>query len=368
MEHEFTPRIVAILELAFGEQALSVFENSPLLQYINIKTRSISSDSKSRSSFGNLYAVFVLVEDYLNQEFDMKGGYSSYSGARFSDLFVRQRQLPFRSKLQNHALNHRMNEEFHRYFPEIEYIPILRDVQNGRYWINENLLKVSAGTRQVNIALSVKQIIQTYIEIKQASFVNFIQNCERLSKASSRDSQVDREFIAGLLAPNQDARIFEIASYAILRYFYHNQVVYFGYALDNLQVENLHLYKTGRTNANDGGIDFVMRPFGRFFQVTETLDVKKYFLDIDKVERFPITFVVKSSATVDEIRQRIFEGAKRLYSIDAIVEKYMACIEEIINIPALLECFDIACAKGFLSNILDEVILQSKVEFNFVDF
>jgi len=41
----------------------------------------------------------------------------------------------------------------------------------------------------------------------------------------------------------------------------------------------LILYKTGRTNANDVGIDFVMKPLGRFFQVTETLDVRKYFLD-----------------------------------------------------------------------------------------
>lgn len=43
------------------------------------------------------------------------------------------------------------------------------------------------------------------------------------------------------------------------------------------------MYKTGRTNANDGGIDFVMRPVGRFFQVTEVNNYDKYLLDIDKV-------------------------------------------------------------------------------------
>lgn len=74
-------------------------------------------------------------------------------------------------------------------------------------------------------------------------------------------------------------------SYSILKFYYHDQTVYFGFDLDGLQEENLHLYKTGRTNANDGGIDFVMRPLGRFFQVTETLNVNKYFLDIDKIER-----------------------------------------------------------------------------------
>ncbi|MCS1410631.1 MAG: hypothetical protein M2R45_03826 [Verrucomicrobia subdivision 3 bacterium] len=47
-----------------------------------------------------------------------------------------------------------------------------------------------------------------------------------------------------------------------------------------------------------------MRPLGRFFQVTETTDVKKYFLDIDKVQRYPITFVVKSSEPADVLRDK----------------------------------------------------------------
>ena len=45
----------------------------------------------------------------------------------------------------------------------------------------------------------------------------------------------------------------------------------------------MELYKTGRVGANDGGIDFVLRPHGRFFQATEVLDFGKYFLDIDKI-------------------------------------------------------------------------------------
>jgi hypothetical protein len=367
IEHEFTPQIMAVLEITFGEKAGIIFEKSPLLQYLNIKTRSASRSSKSRSSFGNLYAVYVLVEDYLNHQFDKHGNYSSYEGARFSDLFTRQRQLPFGSKLQNHALNHRMNEEFHKYFPEVEFIPILRDVQNGRYWINENLLVFLEDENAINLASSVKQIIETYINAKQTLFVNFIKNCERLSSISKRSDEHDLDFVTSLLAPTQDARIFEIVSYAILRYYYHDQIIYFGFDLKNLKSENLRLYKTGRTNANDGGIDFVMRPLGRFFQVTETLDVKKYFLDIDKVEHYPISFVVKSTDNIEVIFRRIQEGAKRLYSIDAIVEKYMACIEEIINIPKLVEYFQIAHKNGFLPAILDEIVLQSKVEFNFLD-
>ena len=168
-----------------------------------------------------------------------------------------------------------------------------------------------------------------------------------------------------MLAPNVDARIFEIVSYSILKYFYHHQVVFFGFDLEKLKKEHLALFKTGRTNANDGGIDFVMRPLGRFFQVTETTDVRKYFLDIDKIQRFPITFVVKSEEKTDTLTEKIKEKAAEQYPVTAVVERYMSCIEEIINVPILISRFKEAIKKGYLSAILDEVIRQSKVEFNY---
>ncbi|MDR2121261.1 MAG: hypothetical protein LBP64_10390 [Tannerella sp.] len=172
------------------------------------------------------------------------------------------------------------------------------------------------------------------------------------------------EFIVGLLAPNVDARLFEIVSYSILKYYYHDQQIYWGFELDKLNKENLTLYKTGRTNANDGGIDFVMKPLGRFFQVTETLDFKKYFLDIDKIQKYPISFIIKSEEPIKDILQKIRDNASKRYSIKAIVEKYMACIEEVINIPILTTRFEETVKQGCLSRILDEIVLQSKVEFN----
>jgi hypothetical protein len=170
-----------------------------------------------------------------------------------------------------------------------------------------------------------------------------------------------------MVAPNVDARIFEIVSYSILKYYYNDRVIYWGYALDTLQEENLKLFKTGRTNANDGGIDFVMKPLGRFFQVTETVDVNKYFLDIDKIERYPITFVVKSLDSDSEIKSKIEAQARKLYSINAIISQYMECIEEIINVPILIERFEQAVAQGYLSDILSEIIKQSRLEFNYED-
>lgn len=342
MEHEFTKQIIEVLQAQFGDLATPIFERSPLLQYINNKTRSANRGSKSRGSFANLYAIYVLVEDYMEHGFDQRGNYADYEGAVFTTLFRRQRELPFGSKLQNHALNHRMNEEFKKYFPEVEYIPILRDVQTNRYWFNENLLLVKDDDRAHNLARCILAIIDRYVETKKNAFDIFIDTCERLKAVTAEDDQQASQFIESLLAPNVDARIFEIVSYAILRFFYNDQVVYFGYDLDTIQQENLKLYKTGRTNANDGGIDFVMRPLGRFFQVTETLDVRKYFLDIDKIERFPISFVIKSAESVDALLQKLREGAQKQYSINAIVDKYMGCIEEIINIPMLISRFQVA--------------------------
>ena len=244
-------------------------------------------------------------------------------------------------------------------------MPILRNAETNRYWINENLLRVHIHNERINIATTVINIIDEYIKAKRDAFEVFIKTCEKLQNIKEENPHEIKNFILGLIAPNVDARIFEIVSYSILKCYYNEKIVFFGFDIKALEKERLKLYKTGRTNANDGGIDFVMRPLGRFFQVTETTDVKKYFLDIDKIERFPITFVVKSNDSINDLRSKLEEGAKKLYSIEAIVHKYMSGIEEIINIPILKERFEEAIKRGSRDKILDEIILQSKVEFNY---
>lgn len=275
--------------------------------------------------------------------------------------------MPFGSKLQNHALNHRLNEEFKRLFPTAECTPIVRDVQTNRYWLNHRLLRVKIGAKKCDLAASVIEIVEEYIKTKSAAFDSFIQDCLKLKELPSASSQDAEDFILGLLAPNRDARLFEIVSFAILKFFYHDQRVYFGLAVDQLTEERLTLFKTGRTNANDGGIDFVMKPLGRFFQVTESTNVKKYFLDIDKIERFPISFVIKSVDPVETLRRKLRDGAQEQFGIQRVVDSYMACIEEIINIPILRERFKQAAQQNYLPHILDEIVKQSRVEFNYAD-
>jgi hypothetical protein len=365
MDHAFTKRIKEILASHVGPKSEEVFEKSQLLQYINIKTRSATRGSKARSSFANLYALYVLIEDYIKNGFDSGGNYSKYAGAIFSNLFRRQRELPFGSKLQNHALNHRLNEEFKKYFPTSDYVPIIRDVESNRYWINQNLLKVSVAGQTHDLALAIIQIIDAYIQKKRDAFELFIKTCKELETIGDKRAENAKKFITALLEPNVDARLFEIVGYAILKHYYYDKKVYFGFSLNDIVEDRLKLYKTGRTNANDGGIDYVMRPLGRFFQVTETLDAKKYFLDIDKIERFPLTFVIKSLDTVENLRAGLQAAAQKQYSVVAVVDKYMACIEEIINIPVLKERFDAVTKQGHLRDILNEIVIQSMVEFNY---
>lgn len=370
MEYSFTSSIKSILSKHFGNDAEIIFEKSFLIKYINEKTRSANRGSKSRGSFGALYSIYTLIEDYINGAFIDSGNYSDYEGARQTQLIDRQRELPFGKKLQNHYFQNRTNTDYRKFFPtaEIDRI-IIHDQAESRYWINEAQVKLSIGAKEFNLAHAVIEIIDEYKKTKLDAFARFIVSCSELKQLNSGESGKVEEFILNQLAPNVDARLYEIISYGILKFYYHDTVIYWGTEkkLESLTAENLTLYKTGRTNANDGGIDFVMRPLGRFFQVTETLDFKKYFLDIDKLQRYPITFVIKSNEPQDILLRKIEADAIKTYNVTSVVQKYMASIEEIINIPMLIYHFKSAIKMGYLTDILQEIIIQSKVEFNYED-
>jgi hypothetical protein len=367
VKHEFTNEIIHQIEQDLNVDGEALVKIAPLLEYINIKTRSANKGSKSRGSFANLYAIYVLLEDYIKVVFEERKNYSEHQGAVFSELFKRQRELPFGAKLQNHALNHRLNEEYHKYFPTTSEQVILRDIPTSRYWINKNLIVIKYNNKEYDLSKTIIKILDSYINVKRDAFEHFINTCEELQKMDNQDNDKKFNFIINLLNHNVDARLFEIVSFSILKYFYHNKKIFWGYSPNELKEETMNLYKTGRTNANDGGIDFVMRPLGYFFQVTETLDIKKYFLDIDKLEHYPIRFVIKTNEDKDKIYERLRQGAYEQYGIEKIVNRYMESIEDIVNIPQLITFFNDANKMGYLNNILNEIFIQSKVEFNYLE-
>lgn len=370
--HSFSHKILEVLVFYFGENAEYIFENSPIIGYLNTKTQSAGKDSKARGAFANNYALYVVIEDYVNKGYaDVNSkDYSDYEGAIFSDLLRRQRQLPFGAKLQNHALNARLNDEFKKYYPTLGKTPIVRDVATQRYWIQEDLLKITVRDKngndlEINLSRAIIKIVDEYVNTKKLAFEGFIKTCQKIASLGEDSIESAIEFVKEQLKPNVDARVFEIVSYAVLKAKYGQQTILIGETRENLTEEVLVLYKTGRTNANDGGIDFVMKPLGRFFQVTETIDASKYFLDIDKVQRFPITFVVKTEDSAEQIKDSIEQQAKSKYKIKAIVDSYMSSIEEIINVPDLINHFNNIVQSDSLQQVMEEIIIQSKVEFNY---
>ena len=145
---------------------------------------------------------------------------------------------------------------------------------------------------------------------------------------------------------------------------YKNTKVYFGYSLDAIKEEYLHLYKTGRTNANNGGIDFVMRPLGRFFQVTEVNTYDKYLLDIDKVMHFPITFVIKTSALKNAVLRELDKYiAARSGGMRIIEERYKNAIEEIITINELKQ-WTTELNDSDIDGIIRDIDIYYKLEMN----
>jgi hypothetical protein len=87
VRHDFTKKILEILKSYLSDFADQLLDSSELLQYLNIKTKAANRGSKSRAGFANHYAIYVLVEDYINHGFHKKNGYDEYDGAQFTVLW-----------------------------------------------------------------------------------------------------------------------------------------------------------------------------------------------------------------------------------------------------------------------------------------
>lgn len=75
--------------------------------------------------------------------------------------------------------------------------------------------------------------------------------------------------------------------------------------------------------------------------------------------------MIKSEESVDALMSKIKTDALKTYVIRSVVDDYMNCIEEIINIPCLKQYLSELKHKHLIKDVLNEIILQSKVEFNY---
>ena len=68
-QHSFTSAIIEVLQRHFDEYAEEIFQASPILGYLNNKTKAANRGSKARGAFANHYALYVVVEDYIKNGF-----------------------------------------------------------------------------------------------------------------------------------------------------------------------------------------------------------------------------------------------------------------------------------------------------------
>ena len=298
-----------------------------------MKTKAVHGNSKTRRSLANIYAIYSILHYYEEDFFQQPDKYRQFDGYDYMRLFTYYRSLYGGSKLQNHALNSRVNGEFRNKFNDVSKDLII--INNGKYLIHIDYIYVDGH----DISKTSCHIIEKYIALLIAKDHALIHTLEEMKALNDFGEKKNK--IKDLLSEDAEARIFEIISYAILKNHYKNIRVYFGYARDDIKEYELQLYKTGRTNANDGGIDFVMRPIGRFFQVTEVNNYDKYLLDIDKVMHFPISFVIKTKQSRKSVLQDLEQYISERTSGMAVLEvRYRQAIEEIITINELQKWTD----------------------------
>lgn len=345
-----------ILVEEYPDSYQKIYDNSPLIQYLDSKMGAIHGDSKKRRSLGNIYAIYAILNFYKTDFYNNPNGYRDFGGYDYMRLFNFYRSLYGGSKLQNHSLNSRVNGEFKNKFPEIKNDLIIID--NGKYLLHIYYLYVE----NQDISKLCCKLIEKYIELlieKDHNLFNILQEMQELTNYNKKKEQ-----ISNLLSKDAEARIFEIISYAILKNHYSRIRVYFGYTKDTIKEEQLQLFKTGRTNANDGGIDFVMRPVGRFFQVTEINNYDKYLLDIDKVMHFPVTFVIKTSMSKQQVITDLNAYIdQRANGMRIIKERYKKAIEEIITINELKNWIN-ELNNNDIDNIIRDIDIYYRLEMN----
>lgn len=328
-----------ILKEDYKENFEYIFKNSPLLQYLDSKMGAVYGNSKTRRSLANIYAVYSILYFYVDDFYNKKEEYKTFQGYQYTKLFSFYHLLYGGEKLQNHALNSRVNGEFRNK----ENTKDLIIINNGRYALHIDFLYVG----EIDISKTAIKIIQKYIQLLQDKDNEFVKDLYELKTEQVTTSKLNK--LVAMLSEKSEARVFEIISYAILKNHYKEIDIYWGYAPTDLQRERLTLYKTGRTNANDGGIDFVMKPLGRFFQVTEIEgNYDKYLLDIDKVLHFPITFVIKTLKTKEMVEIELNDYIQsKSGGMEIITNRYRNAIEEIITINEL---------RAWISNLSDDDI------------
>ena len=211
-----------ILKNDYASNYQEIYNGSLLLQYLDKKMKAVHGNSKTRRSLANIYAIYSILYYYQSDFYGQPDKYRKFGGYDYMRLFNFYRGLYGGSKLQNHALNSRVNGEFKNKFTEISNDLIIID--NGKYLIHIDYLYVNKN----DISKTCCKVIEKYVDLlinKDHALIQILQDMSQLT-----DYEEKRKKIITLLSEDAEARIFEIISYAILKNHYKNVKVYFGYS------------------------------------------------------------------------------------------------------------------------------------------
>ena len=126
--------VAEILQADFPNNYNKVYESNYMLQYLDKKMKAVHGNSKTRRSLANIYAVYSILYFYKSDFYNKPSEYKSFEGYDYMRLFNFYRGLYGGSKLQNHALNSRVNGEFRNKFSNANTDLII--INNGKYLIN----------------------------------------------------------------------------------------------------------------------------------------------------------------------------------------------------------------------------------------
>ena len=151
-----------ILVKHFNSKAEQIYNDSDLLKYLNLKTSAIFGNTKARKSLANIYAIYSILHFYVMDYYEKKEDYLKFQGYEFSKLLTFCRSLYGGEKIQNHALNSRLNLEFDNKAASPEnkgkFIIVIND---SKYSLHVDYIYVN-GT---DISKAVLEIIDTYIAL-----------------------------------------------------------------------------------------------------------------------------------------------------------------------------------------------------------
>lgn len=181
---KITERFVEdILKEHYPADYQQIYNNSKLIQYLDKKMKAVHGNSKTRRSLANIYAIYSILHFYQHDYCEDQERYRAFEGYDYMRLFTYYRSLYGGSKLQNHALNSRVNGEFRNKFSDVTNDLII--INNGKYLIHIEYLYV--GNHDISKACC--QIIEKYVELlvkKDHALITILEEMQNMMDYSEK--------------------------------------------------------------------------------------------------------------------------------------------------------------------------------------